>query len=278
MEAMTTEQQEVIETPQVEQTEVEAKVEVAPVDDDAAFLAGFKGEELPAAPAAEEPEPEPEPQPEPTPEPEPKLTADEIAVLRAKAAEVDRLRETTAKLSGSLGAMRQAIDNLKNGPKQAATPSFKRLSQLFPEMAKAITEDFAEGGPAAAAAPSVDVDAMVEEKLATRLQQQQQAVETKLLSVMHPDWKAVVPSDEFSKWKASLDPETQQSLDNSWDAEFIGQKLSEFKDWKKQTAASVQSKQRRLEAAITPKGSPNPPAQTDEDAFYAGFKSARGIR
>lgn len=277
MEAMTTEQ-EVTETPQVEQSAPDApEVEAAPVNDDAAFLAGFTGEELPAPAAEPEPEPEPEPQPEVKTEPVPTLTAEEVAVLRAKAAEVDRLRETTSKLSGSLGAMRQAIDNLKNQPKGVSSSALRKLADYFPELADTFNEE-AKGAEKQSGAPAVDVDAVVEEKLTARLQEQKQAVEAKLLSVMHPDWKAVVPSDEFGKWKASLDEQTRQSLDESWDAEFIGQKISEFKDWKKQTAASVQTKQRRLEAAITPRGSVATTAKTDEDAFYEGFKNARAGR
>ena len=69
-----------------------------------------------------------------------------------------------------------------------------------------------------------------------------------------------------------------QELDSSWSAEFIGEKLTQFKDWKNKLATSQQQKRNRLEQAITPKSAASPPAMTDDDAFIRGFKEARGIK
>ncbi len=269
------------QTPEVEQPQAEA---AAPVQsDDAAFEAGFN-----QAQGIETPEPEVKPEPEPEPKLIAGMTEDQLKELLAKAAEVDKLREQQSKVFGSLGSLKQSVDSLRNQPRPSVTgvtltkEKLARMHKAFPEMAEMIAEDLNGVLSGGAAADPAQFEQLVETKLNERLQQTQQAMqqqfEAKVLTVLHPDWKAVVPSQEFVQWKQSLDPEVQAELDNSWDAEFIGSKLTEFKDWKTKLATSQASKQRRLEAAITPKGSANPPAPTDEDAFMAGFKQARGVR
>lgn len=257
---------------QVEQPETEA---AAPVSDDAAFEAGFNGVD---------PAPEPEPEPEP-----PKLiagmTEDQVKELLAKAAEVDKLREQQAKVFGSLGNLKQSLDALRSQPKpnpaqvQITKEKLARLSQAFPEMAEMIAEDLngvLTGG--AASADPAQFEQVVESKLTERLQQQEQQFEAKVLTLMHPDWKKIVPSEEFGQWKQSLPTEVAQELDSSWSAEFIGEKLTQFKDWKSKLATSQQQKRNRLEQAMTPKSAASPPVLTDDDAFIRGFKEARGIK
>lgn len=283
-----------VETPEVNQQaeaageqpaaeEQAQEQEAAPVQsDDDAFMAGFN-QANGIEPEAKENKPEPEPE---SKQLIAGMTEDQLKELLEKAAEVDKLREQQAKVFGSLGSLKQSIDQLRNQPRPTATAvqvtkeKLKRLSETFPEMAEMIAEDL-NGVLAGGAPASVDpaqFEELVEQKLSTKLQQTQQQFEARVLSVMHPDWKTVVPSPEFNQWKQSLPEEVREELDSSWDAEFIGSKLSEFKDWKSKTAASQQAKQRRLEAAIAPRGSAQPPAQSDDDAFIAGFKQARGIK
>lgn len=280
-----------VETPDVtEQATEQATAEVettaeaeaaAPVNDDAAFEAGFN----------EAKGIEPPPAPEPEPEPAPKqviagMTEEQVKALLEKAAEVDKLREQQAKVFGSLGSLKQSIDALRNQPKPTATQvqitkdKLSRLGQMFPEMAEMLAEDLngVLTGGAAAAVDTSKFEQEFEQKLQTKLEATQQQFEAKVLTLMHPDWKQIVAADEFGKWKQSLAPEVMAELDSSWDAEFIGSKIAEFKDWKSKTATSQQQKRSRLEQAITPRGTPNPPAMTDDDAFIRGFKEARGIK
>lgn len=263
---------------------IEQPAESAPVEqDDAAFEAGFN--------AANGIEAEASAEPEPTPEPEPQakaliagMTEEQVKELLQKAAEVDKLREAQSKVFGTLGAMRQAIEALRQQPQptpaavQMTKDKLKRLSEMFPEMAEMLAEDLSGvlTAPVAAIDPS-QFEQAVQAKLDEQLSAQQRKFEAKVLSAMHPDWRQIVPSPEFAQWRSTLDPEVAAALDDSWDAEFIGAKLSEFKTWKNQQAKSQQLKVKRLEAAVTPKGSPKPPAMTDDDAFIAGFKSARGL-
>lgn len=285
------------ETNQETPVQEEATVEVAPQDAtpvaeveqdvaaEAAFAAGFTGEESKPEAAQAEPLKEEEPQPEPEPQTV-TLTAEELADLKAKAAEIDKLKEREQRIYGTLGSLKQSIDQLRNQPRPSATAvqltkeKFAKLGQMFPEMAELLAEDL-NGVLTGAGATPVDpaqFEQVVESKLNERLQQSQQAMqqqfEAKVLTVMHPDWRQVVPSEEFQKWKQSLPEETKAELDNSWDAEFIGSKLTEFKDWKSKATQGQQAKQRRLEAAITPKGGAQAPVPTVEDAFIQGFLKA----
>lgn len=272
----TQETQEAQETQEVHvEADQSAEAEAAPVADDAAFEAGFK------AAQGIEPEPETEPEP-PAKELIAGMTEDEVKALLQKAAEVDKLREAQSKVFGTLGALRQTIDALRNQPAPTAAAlqltkdKLKRLGESFPELAEMLAEDLSGALTVQSIDPSA-FERVVESKLHERLNAQQQVFETKLLSAMHPDWRHVASSPEFAQWKSGLDPETTAQLDSSWDAVFIGSKLTEFKNWKAQQAKSQLSKTKRLEAAVAPKGAAKPPVLTDEDAFIAGFKSARGV-
>lgn len=238
--------------------------------DDAAFQAGFD-----TARTGGEPEPEPEP---------PKLiagfTEEEVKNLLQKAGEVDRLKERESKVFGSLGALRQAVDALKAQPSpQAAAPvnfALKRLSQEYPEMAESLMEDLKEslGGVGGQSFDPTAVDRIVSEKLESTSKN----YELKLLSVMHPDWKTIPASPEFTQWKGTLAPDELQIVEDSWDAIAVGDTLSKFKAWKTQTSQAKQNRQSRLEAAATPtRGARTPtPSLTENDAFVAGWKSVRG--
>jgi hypothetical protein len=265
--------QEIVEAPQ--ETEIAETEPAAPSEEDAAFEAGF------ATASGEEPEPEPAPLPELEIA---GFTESQIKDLLTKVGEVDRLREAQAKAFGTLGSLKQSIDALRSTPKPTATQvkvtkeSLKRLSEAFPEMAEMIAEDLSSALQGTGSAPSFDpkqYEQMVEQRVSSMQQNMQRQMETKLLSVTHPDWQTVVPTDEFKSWAMSLPDAEKRELATSWDSGFISRKLSEYKSWKDKTVAqSTASKRSRLEQAITPKGSVAPQTATEEDAFMAGFKAA----
>lgn len=265
-------QQEAAATEQGQENEQEHEQGAAP-QDDAAFLAGF------AVGSGEEPEPESAPAPE-----QPKLyfgkyTESEAQALLEQAGEVAKIREREAKVFGTLGSLKQAIDQLRQQPTAQAAPRINaqltRLSAEFPEMAAMLQEDLAEamqGG-----APAQDSGA-IERLVSERLEVMERKSEQKLLSVMHPDWRSIPASAEFTQWKGTLTPDELQVVSDSWDAIALGESLSKFKAWKAQTTKNKQSRQSRLESAITPKGvTQMAPTTTEGDAFLAGFKSVRGV-
>lgn len=257
--------QEPLET--VEPVEV-FEQEAAPSQDDAAFQQGFD-----AAQGAE-----PEPEPEPT-KMFGKYTEDEAIALLDRISEVDKLKEREAKVFGTLGSLKQQLDQLRSQPSQVSAAridtTLRRVSAEYPEMAEALREDLAE---ALQGGQGFDSSAM-ERSFNEQLEKVEKKNEQKLLSVMHPDWRKIPASQEFAQWKGTLSPDELQVVDDSWDAISVGESLSRFKAWKTHTTQAAQAKQQRqnrLEAAVTPKGGSKPtPSQTDSDAFLAGFKSVR---
>jgi uncharacterized protein (UPF0335 family) len=255
-----------VQQEQIAPAEPTAEQEAAP-QDDAAFLEGFDSAQGTEA----------------TPVPEVaklfgRYTEAEVLALLDKVSEVDKLKEREAKVFGTLGSYKQQLDQLRNQPRQEVQKFDAKLDRMtaeYPEMAEALREDLLglQGS-------SFDSDA-VERIVNERLEAAGKVNETKLLSVMHPDWRTIPSSNEFTQWKGTLSPEELQIVDDSWDALSVGNSLSTFKAWKSKATQAAQAKQvrqNRLEAAVTPKGGQKPPpAQTENDAFLAGWKSVRGV-
>lgn len=268
---MTTEldQQQPATEPQVDEAAQQVdEVSVAPAESDAAFEEGFAD--------VREPTEEAEP---------PKMfagyTEDELKQLLEKVKEVDKLKEREAKVFGTLGSLKQGMDAMRNQPQRPlpAAPmrldasKFKRLNQEFPEIASLLTEDLGEvlqvGG-------GVD-PAVVERMVSSKLESTSKNYETKLLSVMHPDWREVAQSEAFKQWTGTLPPDELQVVKDSWDAIAVGKSLSAFKSWQAKTNQTRQHRQSRLESGITPTkgGAQTTPVSTEQDAFLAGFRSVR---
>lgn len=271
---MSTETEVVQEVPEAQEPapEVIAEEVVATepvVNDDEAMQRGFD-----AVNGIETPEPEPEPVPEP------KLFAGYTEEqIKEMAATVESLKQREQKLFGSMGAMKQSIDALRNQPKPAATVAWsadklKRLSAEYPELANLLSQDL---GDMATSGNPQQIEQLVEQRIQTSLDKASQAYEAKLLTLQHRDWKQIVAAEDFVGWKETLPAEEKAELDASWDAALIGEKISQFKEWRSKTVQTKQTNQKRLEAAITPKSSSSArPAPTENDAFMAGFKSVRG--
>lgn len=274
---MSTEQEEVQDVPATEDaqvaepTEIEVPEQGAKSEDDA-MQAGFD-----AVNGIEEPEPEPVP--------EPKLiagyTEDEV---KKAFATIAALEQRESKVFGSLGSMKQALDALKSAPQPSApqpmnisVDRLKRMSAEFPEIANLLAQDLSEVMTSGASANPQQIEQIVEQRLKTSLDKSSQAYEARFLTVQHPDWRAIVKADDFVGWKEGLSPDEKAELDNSWDAELIGSRISQFKEWKSKTVQSKQTNQRRLEAAITPRGNSQPtPTASADDAFVQGFRKVRG--
>lgn len=272
-----------VAAPEVE-THVPQETADASPQDDAAFLAGFNS----VTDGEEEVEQSAEPEPEVTPDPEPEpvkliagYTENELRDLLSKFQEVDRLKEREAKVFGTLGSLKQAIDAMRNQQPTATAnfskDRFKRLSAEFPEMAEMLAEDLS-GIALPQQQAGLDISA-VQEVINERIEVVKRDQETKLLGMVHKDWRQVVQEPDFQVWKGSLAPEAQDVLDNGWDAELIAEGLTAFKEWKTKAAQQKVSKQTRLEAAVAPKTTARTaPIQTDDDAFSAGFNSVRGVK
>lgn len=266
-------------------------------NDDSAFAAGFneaRGDEPPADELAAAPEPQASEDAPETPaaeEPAPQqtliagLTEEQVKALLLKAGEVDTLAERIEKSFGKFGELNRTIQQLQQQRSggQLSAASLKRLSEEFPEMAEMLASDLNEAlsGTGGAGQPAFDPD-QFDQVLSARVADikigLEREMEKRLLKREHRDWETVVTSDDFKLWRANVLPaEESERLGNSWDSEFIADKLTEFKAWKGKAAASKENKQKRLEAAVTPRGDAGgPPTLNDDEAFLAGFKNARG--
>ena len=231
--------------------------------DDADFLGGFE--------SANGVEVAPEPEPEKL---FGKYTEEQVAAWAAQSEELAKIREREAKVFGTLGSLKQSIDQLRERPQSPQiNAALTRMSAEYPELAEVLRADLAELSPGAAAVDPQAIERLVNERLEAASKQTAQ----QFLTIMHSDWREIPGSPEFEQWKASLTADELQTVNDSWDVEAVNKSLSKFKAWKSESAQAKQSRQSRLEAAITPpRGRAQPtPSQSEDDAFLAGFKSAK---
>jgi hypothetical protein len=198
-----------------------------------------------------------------------------------------------------------------------AVTQLKNLSSDYPELAKAFADDLNEilSAPlgSSPATPQVDVEAIAQRAEHSAIVR----LERRLLDREHPNWDADIalkdemgrplrdpsgrylPSPVFVDWLKSKPEPFRQAFVGGIDSDFLSSGLKDFKEFRasRQGQGSAQpahssgpaqaaqapassSKQARLAAAITPRGSSSgvagSAALTEDDAFLSGFKSVRG--
>ncbi len=211
------------------------------------------------------------------------ITEEQFQALMRKADEVDQIRSDSKRqidtLAGHLGGMKQLVDSLKQQRGPLTAGQLKRVSQDYPELAKALQEDLREfGGASGQPFDMAEVARRAQAIVAQELPKELVKQEVKILRLYHRDWVDVVRSQDFSDWSRTLSPADQQRLAGN-DGEFIADKISEFKARPKPQAAKQKSvayntRQRRLEVAVSPKGAGgHAPASAAEDDFEAGFRA-----
>jgi hypothetical protein len=252
------------------------------VEDSAAFEQGFAGatsgeEQVVEQKVAETPVEETvstEQEVETPVEAEPTI-ADLRATLQSAQEAIDALKQRESKVFGTVGALKQQLDELKNRSTPTAPTitrdMLKKLGAEFPELADMLAEDL---GSLQSAPASVDPSA-INEIVSTAMADTAKTYEKKLLTVMHPDWTKVVASDEFKVFRDTLPEAEREQLGSSWDALFIGEKLTAFKTWKAESESAKKQNTKRLAGSIPLQGTPGAAVTSDTDAFLAGFKSAR---
>lgn len=221
---------------------------------------------------------------------------DNLLAAAAKVSELEtKLAQTSDKAFGRIGSLQQTIADLKKSAttgKPLSAVQLKRLSAEFPEMASLLAEDLKESS-AESEAPAGNGQANALDADAIREQTRQEVAieyEQQLITARHNDWKDVVNSSEFQQWTAGLRPEAQQLLATTSSSQVFGDAIDAFKSFRaaqaEQAAAAAaaannahKQRDKRLDAAVTPNGVPASGSVVDEDeAFLAGFKSARGNR
>jgi hypothetical protein len=208
------------------------------------------------------------------------LTEEQLTAMLAKLPKYDENVELTQteirKLYGKFGEMNQALQELKKGGNKSevklAGATLKNLAEDYPDLAELLAKDLNELGTAQQESPKNDDEinarvAQVREELSKEMQKN-------LLMMQHRDFGTVTQTDEFKVWMQTLPEKDQKDIDNSWDAIYLGEKLTEFKTWRDKKQAGTQDRKERLERAITPKGTQaaiKPMAMTEEDGFRAAF-------
>lgn len=264
-----------------ENTVVEETQEQANSD----FEGGFEGNAqttTPAADALEAPVEEPV-DAEPVAAEKPKLaeiTEAQFQQLMSKASEVDQIKAESKRqidtLAGHLGGMKQLVEGLKTQRQQLTPGKLSRLTAEFPELGKLLEEDLGEALAGGQTLDPGEIDKRAQAIVSSELPKIAAQFETKLLRTYHRDWVEVVRSPEFAAWELTLPPEEQAQLKSSNDGEYIADKITQFKAAKtvKAPAPTPSTRQRRLEAAVAPKGTGgHAPAASELDEFNAGFNT-----
>lgn len=176
------------------------------------------------------------------------------------------------KIHGKLGEFNRTLSQLQTGGvKKVAIKADKltRIAEAFDaDFAKTLAEDLSEafevvdnGG--------VDIDA-IRSEIASEFEQKMQV---SLLKMQHRDFAEVYGSDEFKAWKQTLPADELATLENTWDASFIADKLTEFKQYRASQTNQQERNNERLARAITPSGtkSVQKVIATEEDGFNSVF-------
>lgn len=260
-------------------------------DMDADFAAGFaeaRGDEPPAQEAVE-PEQQEELEAQPaeeaaaveeddgvvTVEEQPVIAGVTEEQLTSMLAKIPETSSEIRKVYGKIGELNQRLQALDSKRLQLSPEKMTRLRADYPELAEALAADLSE--MIVPSGPQFD-DKAFDERVAAVEEKIKRETELKFLTRAHRDWQTVVASDEFAVWAQTLPEEDQNALRQTWDSIYVSDKLDEFKAWKQNRQTATQTRQKRLEQAVTPQGTPAtaPPVITEDDEFLAGWKAVRG--
>lgn len=271
-------------------------------ESDAAFEAGFSGvreepqapTETPAAPAAPDapaaedsavaaPGKQEEPADETNQEiiPGIGLTNEQLRASLSKVEKLDGMSKQIDRLFGTLGDLQQKMTQgqpVTKAEKEATAQAFKRVHEEYPELAAVLAEDMKE---AMASATPVDIDGVVNQRLAEKIGEIREAFEIKLVAMQHKDWQEQIQSPDFSLWLQTLPEQRRNDVVNSADSAVVIDAVSSFKDWKAAVVKrgdTTQRNKKRLEDALVPEGTgrAKPVSQSEQQAFESGFQAVRG--
>lgn len=234
--------------------------------EEAAFEAGFNVADIEpeqptntteeVAPVEPEVKEEPETKVEPDAEPIKAITQDDLNAVRESARQ--EMQKIHDKVFGKVGELNQRIEAMKSTADRISPKAKERLKTDFPELAAMLFDDEPEP-PTAVVVPVPQQPVYVPEVTTAPDQPDPgKTLERRLLTRDHKDWEKIVVSPEFAQWKESALTHAQaQELDETWDADFVSDKITSFKEWQKtKTATTEKTKSDRLESAITPRGVP----------------------
>lgn len=266
-----------LESPTEDQTQDDEQAAQAEREQIEAAFSG-KPTETPAATDTAEPEtPEPEAQPEPKFR---QITEDEWTALQSRAAEVEALKATLEKSTGTafgkIGGIERQLKELSSAGVRLSKEKIDRLRGDLPEIAELFDELQVKAAPAAA--PDLT------EVVAQAREEARRAAREEALAEVHEDWREVTAGPEFAEFvrkqgQAKVDEITKASAE--WNHRVIGKALSEFKATKAKAAQAEASKQiqrDRFSQAVAPRGTASPvvASKSEAEEIEAAFNRERG--
>lgn len=196
-------------------------------------------------------------------------------------------------LQGKLGEVNRLLLEIKSReaksgqqePIKLSKDTFKKLSAEYPELAEMLASDLSGLQLPAGNQPLPDLAPLIEEQVSARLtaalEERDKATEVRLLTREHKNWRDVVVTDGFKGW-LSTRPEDAQKFYQVWDADYLGDVISEYKEFVKsqaktsqKTDTAVSERNERLARAIPPRTTKTVKPVgllTVEDGFNAVFK------
>jgi hypothetical protein len=118
----------------------------------------------------------------------------------------------------------------------------------------------------------------LDERIQKAVLEDRQKTAIELIDEAHPDRHELKETPEFKAWFASKTPEYQEKINLTWNPAVLSQCFTDFKKVRDDERAARQKKQNRLDAAVTPKGTPTkaqPSTLSDEQAAMVGYNRRR---
>lgn len=196
---------------------------------------------------------------------------------------------------GQIGELNKAIKELREGlaagkPSRKITADLlKRVNEELPGLGEALASDLSEilgaaeekKDDAQASGQAFNEEKYFAEKVAPAIAKATADADRKaqagLLEYIHPDYAQVVNSEPFKAWLATKTPQEQQAMLGAERAIEAAKAVSDFKAWAEKSKKTKETQQKRISAAVTPRGVPGdgPVSKDDEEAgFNEGWKKA----
>lgn len=198
------------------------------------------------------------------------IPEDEYLSLKATAAKIPeieaRSQQQLDKAFGKIGELGRLVQESRTSSGGLTKEDVDQFRGDFPELAGVLDKMV---GP-----KQINTDEVVKPALA----ELERKFEVRLVTRAHRDWQEVSRSEDFKAWTAAKPQDYQQQLATSWDADFLIDALTEFKESRKAPAApapaKVSTRKDVLASAIQPRGSVgHQTGANDEDEFMSGFQT-----
>lgn len=204
--------------------------------------------------------------------------------LRNAEGHIGGLNHTQKQLSETLAASKAASQKVAEAPTQAqvedaieSPDEWKALKADFPDWASA-TEKYMDARMRKL--PAVDVDGL-QKRVAEQIKGETESVRKEIiessLDAVFPDWKSDINSPAFAEWRSKQPPEIEALAASAkvGDAARMLKLYAESKAVKPSPQVQANAiRQKRIEAAISPKGTGGyAPSRTEIDEFESGYSA-----